>query len=583
MHWKSFIHGFLMLSSCILIWRCANPVTPGGGPKDVTSPEVVRFDPPNNSIHFKGNTIQIDFKEFINLVNPSTDILISPPLINPPEYRLRGKSVIIKLADSLKANTTYVVSFGKSITDITENNVLTNLSYVLSTGDYIDSLSLKGNVTDAFNLTPQKEIFVFLYIDNSDTIPFDSLPVKVPPYYITRTGDNGEFLFKNLQDVPFKLIALDDQNSTLIFDQPSEKIAFYDTLITPYYIPPPDTFKNDSTKKESIKKDTASDTINRENDSIPFLTVPSFELRLFEEIDSTQRLVKKSKIGEGKILFLFKYPVKNPSFRPFNVNPETTHIITEIFPKKDSIILWISGQKYDSLYIEVSDNQTVLDTAKLDLRKKIGKKSSVKDSLPDRLNIIPRKSNVFNHFKYKFQCDFSYPLSRWDFSRVLLIEDNDTVLPEINFSDSIKRKIIIEHKWKEEKNYKVIFPDSILYGFNDLTNDTIKIEFRTNVQKDFGSLLMNIDLDNSPGDYIIQLLTEKENLVEEKFIHHSGKVRFDYVVPGKFKIKVILDRNHNKKWDTGNYRKNLQPEEVRYFSKTVEIRANWDVEEDWKW
>lgn len=548
----------------------------------MTPPKVVKCNPPNLSTHFKGTTIQIDFEEFINLKNSASDILISPPLINPPDYKLRGKSVIIKLEDSLKANTTYVFTFGKSITDITENNVLTDFSYVLSTGAYLDSLSLKGIVVNAFDLTPQKEIFVFLYIDNSDTIPFDSLPVKVPPYYITKTGDNGEFLFKNLQDAPFKLLALNDQNSNLIFDQLSEKIAFYDTLIHPYFIPPPDTSKKDSSKTVSMKKDTAA--INNPGDSLPSSTGSSFELRLFEEIDSTQRILKKSVIGDGMVLFLFRYPVKKPHFRPFNLDSTKTRMITELFPKKDSIILWMSGQKCDSLYIEVSDNDIVLDTAKLDLKKKISKKkSSAKDSLPDRLRIIAGKSNIFNHFKNNYECSISYPLDRWNFSRVLLIEDKDTLHPEIYFSDSIKRKIIVKHKWKEEKRYKMIFPDSIIYGINNLTNDSVKIEFTTRAQKDFGSLILDLNFDASPGNYIIQLLTEKENLVEEQFINKSSKVRFDYVLPGKFKIKVILDRNRNKNWDTGNYRKNLQPEQVRYFSKTLEIRANWDVEETWNW
>jgi len=498
------------------------------------------------------------------LKNPTSDILISPPFNNAPDYKLRGKSVIIKLEDNLKANTTYVVNFGKTITDITENNVLTGFSYVLSTGNYLDSLSLKGKVVNAFDLTPQKDLFVFLYIDNSDTIPFDSLPVKVPPYYIVRTDDNGEFLFKYLQDVPFKLLALNDQNSNMIFDQLSEKIAFYDTLIHPYYIPPP------------------SDTTKKDSNSIASPTIPFYELRLFEEIDSTQRLFKKNVVADGMVLFLFKYPVKNPHFRSFNLDSTKTRIIEERFPKKDSIVLWISGQKCDSLYIEVSDLNGVIDTAKLDLRKKlVKKKSSAKDSVPERLRIIAGKTNPFNYFKYKYECSFSYPLSRWDFSRVILVEDKDTLHPEIYFSDNIKRRVIIQYKWNEEKHYKIIFPDSIFYSINGLTNDSTKIEFITRAQKEFGSFIIDFNFDGHPGNYIIQLLTEKESLVEEQYTNKNGKVRFEYVLPGKYKVKAILDRNHNKKWDTGNYRKNLQPEEVSYFSKTVEIRANWDVEENW--
>ncbi|MEI6455162.1 MAG: Ig-like domain-containing protein [bacterium] len=578
---KSCLQSALLLTTCLSLWHCANPVTPEGGPKDLTPPKVLACDPPNFSTRFKENTIHIEFDEFVNLKNPVTDILVSPPFKNAPDYRLRGKSVVIKLEDTLKANTTYVLTFGKAITDITESNVLTGFSYVFSTGSYIDSLSLKGKVISAFDLTPQKDLFVFLYIDNSDTIPFDSLPVKVPPYYIVRTDDNGEFRFKNLQDAPFKLLALNDQNSNMIFDQPSEKIAFYDTLIRPYLIPTPaDTSKKDSSSKVTIKKDSIP--VKQDSGAMAAAPLPFYQLRLFEQVDSIQLILKKTVIDDGMVLFLFKFPVKKPGFRTFNLDSTKTTYIQEIFPKRDSIVLWMSGEKSDSLYIEVSDNDLVLDTARLDLRKKSSKKkSSGKDTIPDRLRIIQGKNNPFNLFKYKYEISFSYPLSKWDFSRVLLIEDKDTLRPKIYFSDSLKRKIIIDRKWKEEKRYKIIFPDSICYGINNLTNDSLKIEFMTRGQKDFGSIILDLNVDARPGHYIVQLLTEKEGLIEERFMDRNMKVRFDYILPGKYKIKAILDRNLNRRWDTGNYRLDLQPEEVYYFSKTLEIRANWDIEENW--
>ena len=574
------LRGILLLATCLSLWHCANPVTPEGGPKDLTPPKVLRCDPPNFSARFRETTIHIDFDEFINLKNPLTDILVSPPFKNAPDYRLRGKSVVIKLEDTLKANTTYVLTFGKAVTDITESNVLTGFSYVFSTGDYIDSLSLKGKVINSFNLTPEKDLFVFLYIDNSDTIPFDSLPVKVPPYYIVRTDDNGEFRFNNLQDASFKLLALNDQNSNMIFDQPSEKIAFYDTLVRPYLIPKPaDTSKKDSALKTVITKDS----LQVKNDSSPLAApLPYYELRLFEETDSTQRIIKKTVPDDRMVLFVFKYPVKKPGFRPLSPDSSKVSYIEEIFPKRDSIVLWMTGQKSDSLMVEVSDDGRVIDTARMDLRVKTSKKKgSVKDSVPERLRILPGKNNPFNLFRYKYEMTFSSPLSKWDFSRVLLIEDKDTLHPKIYYSDSIRRKIIIDRKWKEEKRYRIIFPDSICYGINNLTNDSLKTEFTTRGQKDFGSMALNLKIEGRPGSYIIQLMTEKEGVTDEKFTDKNGKVKFDYILPGKYKIKAILDRNRNRRWDTGNYRKDLQPEEVFYFSKILEVRANWDVEEDW--
>jgi uncharacterized protein (DUF2141 family) len=77
------------------------------------------------------------------------------------------------------------------------------------------------------------------------------------------------------------------------------------------------------------------------------------------------------------------------------------------------------------------------------------------------------------------------------------------------------------------------------------------------------------------------LLNEKDIVLAEKKINTGGKVKFEYLIPGKFKVKAIYDHNHNGRWDTGNFRKKIQPEEVFFLPKTLEIRANWDVEEKW--
>ncbi len=209
----------LVLSLCLLLLSCANPVAPEGGPKDTKPPKVLKSDPPDFSANFKDNSIKIDFDEFIALKNQAAEVNVSPPLKTLPDLKLRGKSLIVKIDDTLAANTTYSIDFGKSISDITENNILTGFSYTFSTGPYIDSLSLRGNVMNAFDLTTPKDVFALLYIDRCDTIPMDSLPMKVKPYYVTKINEKGEFQFHNLRSSPMKLTALADLNGNLIFDQ----------------------------------------------------------------------------------------------------------------------------------------------------------------------------------------------------------------------------------------------------------------------------------------------------------------------------------------------------------------------------
>ena len=42
---------------------------------------------------------------------------------------------------------------------------------------------------------------------------------------------------------------------------------------------------------------------------------------------------------------------------------------------------------------------------------------------------------------------------------------------------------------------------------------------------------------------------------------------------------MIFDDNHNGRWDTGNYTGKKQAEKVIYFNKTIDVKANWTIEE----
>lgn len=593
---KTSLFFIFLIATTLTLYRCANPVTPTGGPKDAEPPKVLACDPPNFAVNFKGNSFRIDFDEFINLKSPATEVFISPPLKKPLDPRLRGKSLLLKFEDSLVQNLTYSVTFGNAIADFTESNLLKGFNYVFSTGSYVDTLSLQGTLVNAFDHKPQKDAFVELYLNNNDTLPLDSLPLHVPPYYLTKTDATGYFIFNNLQDKRFKLVALFDQNGDLIFNQSTEKIAFSDSMVKPYYIvrEKADTARKDSstiTLQKNSKSKAENPVLVRKADStrkadsvkLAQSIYPSYPLFLFEETDSIQRVVKTNSPDEGIAVITFRFPAKNIRFVPLNFDSITPWHKVEYSGKKDSVILWITRPKTDSLIMKVLTDNDVVDTIMMDITKKRSQKKSDKKEKPAQLVITNlSKGSGLNQFKNKLLLSFSYPLIRWDFSGILLIENKDTLHPKIAFSDSLKRKIEIQNKWLEETAYKIIIPDSVFYGINDISHDSVTIDFRTRAERDFGNLILSMNIDKRPGQYIIQLLDEKEAMLfEERVISQSEKIHFNFMTPGKYKIKAIHDRNNNRRWDTGNYKKNLQPETVLYLPKTVEIRANWDVEESW--
>ena len=563
----------LLLIAIFLLIRCANPVSPQGGPIDTQPPKVIGCEPLSNSILFGKKNFRIDFNEFITLKNPVNEIYISPPLREPLDTRLRGKSLVVQFDDTLAANTTYSITFGNAITDLTENNILKGFNYVFSTGLYIDSLSLQGTLVSAFDHSPQKDVFIEIYIDNNDTITLDSLPFHLPPYYITKTDEKGQFVFNNLQNKKCKLFAIADQNSDLIFNQPSEKIAFLDSLVEPFY-------------QEKVNSDTlANADSTKKTDSVkPVLPVyPTCQLFLFEQTDSIQRLVKSGFPVEGMALLIFRFPVEKLQITPLNFDSTAPWCMMEYSGKRDSVTLWITRQATDSITLKVVAEKQSPDTIELAFIKPEKKTKKEKADQADQLQITqPAKGFGFNQLKNQLILTWSYPLSRGDFNRVRLIEDKDTLQPSIEYADSLHRRIRVNHLWKEEKNYNLIFPDSTFYGLTGISQDTLIFNFRTKAEKDFGNLILTVNLPAFEGNYLVQLMNEKETVIyEQQTVSKPETIRFDFMPPGKYKIKAIKDRNLNGRWDSGNYKRMIQPEEVIYLPKVVEIRANWDVEETW--
>jgi hypothetical protein len=590
------LFSFFLLLCALLLARCANPVSPQGGAKDVNPPIVVACDPPNLATKFKKNSFRIDFNEFINLKNAATEIFISPPLKSALDTRLKGKSLIVSIEDSLTPNTTYSITFGNAIIDLTEGNALKGFNYVFSTGEFVDTLSLQGTLLNAFDLKPQKDVFVELFMNNNDTLPLDSLPLKVAPYYITKTDDQGNYLFRNLQHGQFKLFALADQNGDLIFNQPSEKIAFYDSLVKPYYIlvPKVDTNRIDSLlpEKTTSNKDRIINPDSlRKTDSIlkadsikqRFRNYPSYALFLFQETDSVQRLLKSAFPVKGLVFLTFRFPVNDLRLVPLNFDSIAPWYIEEKSKRGDSVRLWITRPDVDSLVAKVISGNAIMDTIQLEVIKKASARKLTDQEKQEKLIMVNSASNAgLNQYKNKLLVTFSYPLVKWNFKEVLLISDKDTIHPDISFADSIKRSIVIHHNWEEEKSYKILIPDSVFFGIQNFSHDSIIMEFRTKAEKDFGNLIVAMNMEKRPGQYLVQLWNEKETtLYEEHLINSSGNINFNFMIPGKYKLKAIHDRNRNKQWDTGNYKLNIQPEEVIYLPKTVEIRSNWDVEEIW--
>lgn len=565
----------------LLISGCANIVTPSGGDKDTTPPKILELVPENQSLNFISKSFIISFDEFVQLNDISSQLIVSPPLKSLPEFVIKGKNVVVKFNEALQPNTTYTMNFGSAIRDINENNPLEGFTYVFSTGSFIDSLSLRGTVKNALTLENEKEVLVLLYEDNSDSIPFLKLP-----YYYAKTNGSGSFALDNLKSGQFKVVALKDENSSFLYDDfDKERIGFVDTLVSPYYIEKAKQSKADSLKTDSVpvpKQDTvpAEKGMKRSGEK----TLPLF---IFKEEKNKQYFKKAYSEHYGKLVFVFNKKPQKLVLNTLNTSFKKEWNIQEQSVTGDTVILWLSDVEIDSLKLEIADNGTVLDTVELALKKRSdkievqgGSGKGAKGSKPFKLLAEQSKAATTHNAAKDFFVTFNHPLKDYVTENFVLKEDSVPVKFVLDSKDPALRKYLIRYKWKEEKKYELFIPSATITDIFDLKNDSIKINFTTQAKAYFGNV--QFTLKARPGNYVLQLTDDKNNIVFEKPTSGNDKILVEGLDPKSYGLRLVADENNNGKWDTGNYLQKKQAEKIILYPQKVSVRSNWDVEVEWE-
>jgi len=552
---------------CLLLFSCAQVVSPGGGPKDSDPPRVVKYAPDSAALHFKGKSFNITFNEYVQLKDISGQLIVSPLLKKQPEVKVKNKTLTVTFEDTLRENTTYTFNFGNAVRDITEDNYTDGFRYIFSTGDFLDSISLKGKVDYAFDHKTDKGILVMLY----DEL-YDSLPYKKPPTYFAKTKENGTFEISNIKAGKYKVVALKDGNANYMYDSDEESIGFLNEPI--------DLQKNDT-----------------------------LSISLFKE-EPKKLFLKKHKVeGYGHLLFVFNKPVEEIDIQSLYTTYKKEWYIKEYSEKRDSLHLWLSDAgDPDSISIVLSEKDKVIDTLFFNLIKK-EKALNPKGGRGEKLNLKAtanvKKGQQFDLNK-PITLEFNHPIKTWKRDSVKLIGDSSGIINVLS-PDNRNLKLFnhiladgystadgnlhtgwitgYELKLKGVKKYLLFIPPGSFTDIFDLQNDTIKIDFTTREEKYYGTLKLKLSLPELKEELTLQLLGEKGEVIHEDFIAAGEKNKtfdYNYLDPRKYKFKIIYDTNKNGKWDAGNYLEHQQAEKVIYSKDVVEIRSNWDKEVEWK-
>ncbi len=558
----------------ILLYSCAQVGMPSGGKRDLISPRVTKYLPDSANINFNSKSIIISFDEYIHLVDLNNQLIVSPPLEKTPEIKVKDKSVIITIDknEQLKPNTTYVFSFGSAIQDINENNPKENFKYIFSTGAYIDSLIVNGKVQNAFDHKTDKNILVMLYRNYTDSSIY-----KDKPNYFAKTKEDGTFEITNIREGKYKIIALKDKNANYKYDKEVESIAFIDSLIT-----------------------------------VPLSN--KLVMELFQEPVDKLYFKKYVYNSYGKIALIFNKSPDSVKINSLRHEFKQEDVLLNYSSKKDTLNYWFRNNDDDSLFLQVSNGYKVLDTIEIKLIKKEDAFKSNKNPLKLSLLSSPDKNMNFD-LGAVFTVTFSAPIDKKSMKDIVLKQDSlvwKSEIKELEFDfldyknlsklalssfdyseketeDTDNSEVVSQVElanrftdWKENTNYDLFIPPETFTDFFGLTNDSINIRFKTREAIYYGSLKLELNIVQTKNNYIVQLLDEQENVVRENNIQSSETIKYEYLYPGKYKLKIIYDTNKNWKWDIGNVVKNQQPEKVIYNAELINIRSNWDLELKWE-
>lgn len=525
------------LLAVLLLWfllfeggafSCATRGNPDGGPRDTIPPQLDTAFPPNQSLHFKAQEIELHFNEYIKVQSPNEQIRLIPRPKEAPEILARGKKILIRLQDSLQPQTTYIISFGTSLADFTEGNVNNKFKYVFSTGDYIDSLYLSGSVRQAFSGEPQTELLVGLY-PLADSLQRDSILYKMAPSYYAYLDEEGRFAMTNLKAGRYLLAAFSDKDGDFSLTSGNESQAFY------------------------------TDTIHLEADSLYQFSLRSYEPR------PSFRFFNARQAGAGRVDIAFRqkpadfkvevldYPSDSGFFQSSHTGDTLQYWF---FAPRDSLVFQLN---YDSLFVDS------LITVRL--RKMKEEKWQLKALQKDfrRQDSLFWRSNL--------------PITAINSDSILRASAKDT-LPVALQRDSA-RPFLLYYAPPHEGSLSFGFDRGALRSGRRAWADSTAFPFNFRAGEDLGSLSLQVQAD-SGKHYLLEIRDDQGRLLaEERFVGQTLWERKN-ALPGTFQAFLTEDLDSNGRWTPGDFVSGRQPERRIAYSERLEIRANWEIDLEWK-
>lgn len=520
---------FIILCIVLVYSRCATPSAPTGGPRDTTPPELIKTTPPNFSTRFQSDKIEFYFNEYVTITPNFVKIT---PAVEDFKVTFKKESVTIDFKEELRKNTTYQVNFSNKLVDKNEGNAITSLVYIFSTGDYIDSLSVSGQVKTA-NANEQipANTFSVLYKSSSHS---DSLFQKKRPDYFSPVSPSGDFEIGFLSKDTFDLFLLTDNNLNYYYDLPTEYIGFAKGKVI-------SGIRSDSTKQNLVLFQPEPDML---------------------KISTNQRKTQNRKVSfdlnktlpESEKVFI---KTQNESCKTFVKNvPFTNKIDLYFYPE------CIGSQKV----IFYQADSTIIDSMRINVVAQPFKPEYLIPDFVDSeapticLEVNAMISEVLSGAKVVF-------IDTVNRSRIV---SSITSSSDFNFC--------FDNPFLTSKHVKLVVKDSSLLYHNQYYNDSIVFRLPYLTKRELSSLTLNFENADSNSHYIVYLLDEKKNKIKRLYIIDNQVIVLEKLIPNSYYLEIVEDKNKNGIRDMGSFKSKELPERQYIDSKPILLKANWEVE-----
>lgn len=586
---KSLYYIFIIIAAAVM-YSCANIGNPSGGPIDKTPPIFMRSNPTPNAVNVKDRKIEIFFDEIVTLKDPSTKIIVSPAQTEMPRMSALGRKVTVELVDSLLPNTTYTIDFSNSIQDNNEGNAIDNFAFAFSTGSVIDSMRVSGYVLDSRTLEPMQSVVVGLQSNLAD-----SAFHKEKLQRVALTNDRGQFTIRNVSPGSYHIFALKDLDRDYKFGNPTEDIAFLDSIIVP-----------------SIGSREAADTVYNdlnEIDTIMRATRPAYFpndilLSMFNEDRKSQYLANNLRVDSTRISLTFAAASDTlPSLSIVGRNdvPDQWYTL-ERSQTNDTLTYWIRPPHLvsdDTLMVATTylrtDTASNLswgtDTLKFTFQRqkaKKKKKNEETDSLEQiRFMELHPLANGTQEVYAPLLLQTGTPIERYSreaFHLQRKLQNDTTFYPaeikSIALRDSTlsRRDLMLKVDWEPGAAYTLAVDSLAMTDIYGLQTKPLKVDFNVRKMEEYGNIVFNIP--EVRDSAIVELLDGTDKVVLHTPVKNH-RAELLNLQPGKYYARLFIDRNGNGKYDTGNYDMHLQPEETVYYPGAINLKKNWDVEQTW--